>query len=125
MKETHEQFIDRLEEIRKRNMVSYRGYIIEPSTSYFGGFDYYPESEGRNDDAELVGDPPEYSYCGNVRHAQTLEDAKDDIWERVMMATPQHKVVLNGRDYFFSWIDEAMKFAIQWNAEEFVPGVNA
>src|SRR5690606_19020568 len=101
--------------------VLYRGYIIEPSTSYFGGYEYYPANEGRNDDAEVVGDPPEYRYCGNVRHASTLEEAKDEIWEKVMTSIPQHKVVMNNRPYYFDWVEDAIKFAIKWNAEEFIP----
>ena len=105
--------------------ITYRGYTIEPSTSYFGGYEYYPTEEGRNDDAEIVGDPPEYSYCGNVKHADTIDEAKDAIWEKVMTSMPQHKVVMNKRDYYFEWIEDAMKFAIRWNAEEFIPAVNA
>ena len=104
--------------------ITYRGYTIEPSTSYFGGYEYYPTEEGRNDDAEIVGDPPEYSYCGNVKHADTIDEAKDAIWEKVMTSMPQHKVVMNKRDYYFDWIEDAMKFAIRWNAEEFIPACN-
>lgn len=117
----HAEWLAELEVIRKRNEIRYRGWIIEPSTSYLGGFDYYPEDEGRNDDCDCVGDPAEYMYCGNVRHACTIEGAKDDIWERAMMKQPQHIVVLHNKKYPFDWIEDAIKFAVLWNAEGFYP----
>lgn len=37
------------------------------------------------------------------------------------MQTNKHRVVLNGRDYYFDWIQDAIKFAVLWNAEGFYP----
>ena len=101
----------------------YRGYTIEPTSNGcpYGGYDYYPTEEGRNEDYDWTGDG--WQNCGNVGFASSIEDAKDAIWEKVMTSLPQHKVVLNKKDYYFDWIEDAIKFAVMWNAEEFVPGV--
>lgn len=37
------------------------------------------------------------------------------------MKKDQHKVVLHGRSYYFDWIEDAIKFAVLWNAEGFYP----
>lgn len=102
--------------------LTYKGYTIERTSSYFPGYDYFPTNEGRQDDADLDGE--DYIYCGNVRHADSIDDAKDAIWEKVMVAIPQHKVVMNKQDYYFDWVEDAIKFAVKWNAEEFIPAVN-
>lgn len=123
IKESHEEFIARLEAIRAKNAIMYRGYVIEPTSNGcpFGGYDFYPAAEGKNDDADFDGE--DFKYCGNVGFASSIEDAKDQIFEKIMMAMPQHKVVLNGRDYYFDWIEEAVKFFNLWNAEDFIPAI--
>jgi hypothetical protein len=60
--------------------INYRTYRIEPTTLPYGkGFDFFPADQGRDDDYDCVGDPAEYKYCGNVRHASTIEEAKNEI----------------------------------------------
>jgi hypothetical protein len=91
--------------------ISYKGWIIEPADSWPASlgfkYQYYRQADER------------------MYHAYTLEEAKDDICERIMTSLPEHKVVVNGREYFFAWIEDAIKFAVKWNAEEFIPGVTA
>jgi hypothetical protein len=56
----------------------YRGYTIEPTERpYDKGFDFFPSDPGRDDDYDLVGE--DYKYCGNVRFASTIEEAKNEI----------------------------------------------
>lgn len=104
--------------------IMYRGYIIEPTSNGcpYGGYDFYPASEGRNDDADYDGES--YHYTGNVGFASSIDDAKDQIFEKIMTSTQDHKVVMNGRPYYFPWIDDAIKFAVKWNAEEFIPAIS-
>jgi len=92
--------------------IQYRGYTIEKS---FRGYDFYPTEQGRDDDYDLDGE--DYKYCGNVRHASTIEEAKDAIDEKIIEAKPYHIVKLNGRDYPFPWLEDARKFASLWNAD--------
>ena len=121
--ETHAQFCERLEAIRKQNQIQYRGYVIEPSTGYMGGYEYWPTAEGYNPDYDWDGDG--WRNCGNVQWASDLDEAKDEIFEKIMCAQPQHLVVMNRRPYYFDWISDAIKFAILWNAEEFHPALTA
>lgn len=116
-KESHQEFTERLKAIRRKSQIHYRGYIIEPTSNGcpYGGYDYYPASEGRNDDADCAGDPAEYHYTGNVGFASSIDNAKDAIMERIMEQLPSHKVELNGRIYDFPWIEDAIKFAVLWN----------
>lgn len=100
------------------NTIHYRGHTIEPSHSGHG-YDFFPTQEGRDEDYDWTGDG--WRNCGNVGHAMSIEGAKDEIIDKIMMATPQHKVVMNNRPYFFDYIEEAIKFAVLWNAEGFYP----
>lgn len=122
--QSHQEFINELEATRKRNSIQYRGWTIEPSTAYpYGGWEFYPTDEGRNEDAEWDGDS--WRDCGNVKFASSLDDAKDQIWEKVMEKIPPHEVILHGRSYYFNWVEDAISFAVQWNAEGFNPAVTA
>lgn len=47
---SHQQFLDRLEAIRKSQEVLYRGYTIDKAEY---GYEYYPTDEGRDDDADF------------------------------------------------------------------------
>lgn len=92
--------------------IFYRGYTIEPCEHlYKPAFMYYPTEQGI--DAEY-----DDGWKSNVRIAGTLEEAKDAIHEKVMTSLPNHKVIVNGREYDFSWIEDAIKFAIRFNAEQ-------
>jgi hypothetical protein len=100
----------------ENNSIPYRGYTIEPSVSgYWGGFDFYPTAEGRDEDYDWDGDS--WRNCGNVQHAATLDEAKDAIWEKVMESTPWHVVKMNGREYPFPWIEDAIRFAVMFDGE--------
>lgn len=101
------------------SQVFYKGYIIEPTSNGcpYGGYDYYPAAEGRNDDADCSGDPAEYHYYGNVGFESSIENAKDAIDEKIMESIPWHVVTLHGRQYPFPWIEDAIRFANLWGAE--------
>lgn len=110
----------------------YRGYTIEPSHSPFGGFDFFPTEQGRDDDYDYDGE--RYRYCGNVKHASTIEEAKDSIDEEIMMSIPPYKVwtfgkyPIGGRPQLnitkFIWISDAVKFAAKFNGEIMIPILN-
>lgn len=108
----------------------YKSYTIEPSTSPFGGFDFFPTEQGRDDDYDLDGE--DLKYCGNVKHASSIDEAKDMIDELIMMAIPPYKVEtiihLGGfrlRNITkFDWISDAVKFAARFNGEVLTPIVN-
>jgi hypothetical protein len=100
--------------------IQYKGYTIESSLSPFGGFEYFPTKQGRDDDYDVVdGD---YKYCGNVRHADTLEEAKDEISEKIMTSLPAHKVATqNGKNITkFWWLSEAVDFAVKFKGDLFI-----
>lgn len=107
------------------SQIFYKGYTIEPTSNGcpYGGYDYYPTAEGRQDDADLVGE--DYKYCGNVGFESSIDNAKDAIMEKIMTELPNHQVIINNRPaYEFAWISEAMRFATYWNAEGFIPAVS-
>lgn len=85
--------------------IQYKQHTIQPSWSPFGGFDYFPTEEGMDED--------------NVKRADTIEDAKDEISEKIMTSLPTWKVEtfnpLNGNSNYtkFDWIVDAVKFASQ------------
>lgn len=97
--------------------IQYKGYTIESSHSPFGGFDYFPTEHGRNDDYDLDGD--DLKYCGNVRQASTLEEAKDWISEKIMTSAPAHRVITqNGKNITkFWWLSAAVDFAVKFKGE--------
>jgi hypothetical protein len=101
--------------------IQYRGYTIEETHSnpYSNTADYlfYPTAQGRNDDYDFVnGDS---HYCGNVQAACSLEDAKDRIWEIVMLeAYPtswevKHSDILP--EASMPWLEDALRFSAMWN----------
>jgi hypothetical protein len=86
--------------------IIYKGYFIEPETEpwaikYGRPFKYY--LAGENSEGE------------DVKWASSIDDAKDQISEKIMAKIPDHIVELNGRHYSFPWIEEAVKFASLWN----------
>ena len=94
--------------------IHYRGWIIEVDFIYTnadgtpsGKYDVLYFREGDEQARPL-------SYV-------TLDDVKDAIYESIIMDRPQHLVVMNRREYYFDWIEDAIKFAVLWNAEEFHP----
>jgi hypothetical protein len=87
--------------------ISYKSYTIQPSLSPFGGFDFFPTEEGMDQD--------------NVKRADTIEEAKDLINEKIMTELPDHKVRMNGREYSFPWIVDALRFAEFWKGEVLTP----
>lgn len=106
--------------------VQYKGYSIVPDFDRIPynkepQYMYYPTSEGVNHDADLDGE--DYRYTGNCKWADSLEEAKDAITEKIMTEHPAYlvetKVKLGGFELKnitkFWWIDEAMRFAYLWN----------
>ena len=106
--------------------INYRGFQIEEDFrnpySNDPEYMYYPAEQGAQHDYDLVGE--DYVYCGNCKWAGSIEEAKDQIFEKIMMAIPDHQVKMNGRFYPFTWIEEAIKFAIKYDGELF-PVCNA
>lgn len=65
--------------------IQYRGYTIQMDNRNPYGkaeFMYYPTDEGISHDASC-DDGESFSYCGNCRWAESLEDAIDDIFDIV------------------------------------------
>lgn len=85
--------------------IQYKGYTIQPSWSPFGGYDYFPTAEGMDED--------------NVKRADTIEEAKDEISEKIMTSLPSWQVTTphqRGENITkFDWIVDAVKFAIKVN----------
>lgn len=87
--------------------IEYKGYTIQSALSPFGGFDYFPTAQGMDED--------------NVKRADTIEDAKDEISEKIMTELPAWKVEtfnpLNGGSIIteFWHIVDAVVFASKRN----------
>lgn len=118
---SHQQFLDRLEAIRKSQEVLYRGYTIDKAEY---GYEYYPTDEGRDDDADFDGES--YRYCGNVRFASSINAAKREIDD--LIYEKMHVVVLNEgkgiheQRYEFKDFTTAFNFALQWSGNFYPNG---
>lgn len=107
--------------------MTYRGYTIESCVRGYdaniGNFMFYPTEQGVDHDADYDGES--YKYCGNCRWADSIEEAKDEIFEKVMTEKPVYLVKTKGPYWFlgiqqinltkFWWIEEAVKFALKEN----------
>jgi hypothetical protein len=90
--------------------IQYKGYTIEQETEpwavkYNRNFKFYPTDEGVD---------------GNFQHAETLEEAKDEISERVFLETyPERWAVEHSKSLApvqWDFLSDAMKFTVQWDA---------
>lgn len=117
IRELHQDFMEALEALRASERIEYRGFTIEPSTGYMGGYSYYPTAEGRNEDAEWDGDS--WRNCGNVQWAASLDDAKDAIMEKYIESYPHHIVRTNFgmMEYSFPWLVDAIAFQKMWGGD--------
>jgi hypothetical protein len=109
--------------------ILYKGYTIEED--YFinpyskdPSYMFYPTEQGAQHDAD--GDSEGFRYCGNCKWTDSIEDAKDQISEIVMMAAPLHKVLVDHgqRAYTitkFEWFEDAVKFAVRWKGQLMQP----
>jgi hypothetical protein len=104
--------------------VEYKGYTIVlqyEMLSMKPVFMYYPTAEGEQHDANLDGE--DYRYTGNCKWADSLEEAKDAISEKIMTSQPAYlvetTVKLGGFELKnitkFWWINDAIRFAALWN----------
>jgi hypothetical protein len=105
--------------------VQYKGYSIQPDfRNHYNRepeYMYYPTAEGINHDADCDDDG--YHYCGNCKWADSLEEAKDAISEKIMTSQPAYlvetTVKLGGFELKnitkFWWINDAIRFAALWN----------
>lgn len=91
--------------------IQYKGYTIEQETEpwavkYNRNFKFYPTDEGVD---------------GNFQHAETLDEAKDEISERVFLSEyPNQWAVEHSRSLApasFDFLSDAMGFAVRWDAE--------
>lgn len=70
----------------------YKGYTIEPTEHlYKNVFMFYPTAQGI--DCEFDGE----RWRSNVQHANTLQEAKDEIDEIMLMAEIDHELYLQER----------------------------
>lgn len=98
--------------------ITYKGWTIqEDPENWTDRFIFFPTAEGIQHDAEC--DENGWHYCGNCKWADSIEDAKDEISEKIMTSLPTWKVEtfnpLNGNSNYtkFDWIVDAVKFASQ------------
>jgi hypothetical protein len=91
--------------------MQYRGYtIIETERLWKTSFMYYKTEQGI--DCEFDGERTR----SNISFADTLEDAKDEIMEKIAMSMPDHEVqVQSGKVEKFSYFSQAVRAAIQSN----------
>jgi hypothetical protein len=101
--------------------VQYKGYSIVMDCVTMSRFMYYPTNEGPQHYCDWDGSC--YKYCGNCGWAQTIEEAKDAISEKIMTKQPAYlvetTVKLGGFELKnitkFWWINDAIRFAALWN----------
>lgn len=63
-------------------MTTYKSYTIDTDTNYpysLGQYIFYPTEQGIDHDADYDGDG--YTYCGNCKWADSIEEAKELIDE--------------------------------------------
>lgn len=83
--------------------ILYKGYLIEEdndpwANKYSGPIRYWMQDGGI------------------VHSADSVEEAKDLIMQKMFVFQPKHEVLLhNGKVYPFDWIEDAIKFASKWN----------
>jgi hypothetical protein len=91
--------------------IQYKGFTIEQepnlwAVKYHQEFKYYPTESGIDN--------------GNVRYASTIEEAKDEISERVFLSTyPERWAVEHSKSLApasFDFLADAMRFSTQWDA---------
>ncbi len=116
----------------KTDTITYRGYTIEPSTSRLPGYEYFPSDDGRNLDIDCTVDG--FKFCGNIRYATTIDDAKDMIDETIMRQYPDWKVETFGplpiggspqvNITKFLWLSDAVPFAVKHNGQLTINFIN-
>lgn len=113
-RQRYDQWVAQYEAILEKHRIYYRGYTIEPTQNGcpYGGYDYYPTEEGRDEDIDWNGNP-----CGNVGFTSSIAAAKREIDD--LIYEKMHVVVLNEgecdeRRYEFAEFDDAFGFAMQW-----------
>lgn len=76
------------------SQIQYKGFTIQEDFrnpySSKPEFMFYPTAEGVQHDADC--DQDGYRYCGNCKWASSIEEAKDEISEIVMMNRPVYQV---------------------------------
>ncbi len=99
--------------------VEYKGYTIEPDSSYpyaMGRFKFYPTEEGVQDDADFDGES--YKYCGNCKWADSITDAKWEIDDMVPFQVRTLNTVSRRMNITkFTWLSDAVKFAVIFNGD--------
>jgi hypothetical protein len=98
--------------------IQYRGYTIKvDGYGWYPRYKFFPTDEGENDDADYDGES--FHYCGNARWADSLEEAKDEIWETVFQKMypgnweVRHSDVLPEAQY--TWLEDALRFTAMFN----------
>lgn len=112
---------------RTQISIQYKGFTIETDNEFhFNGFLYYLTAQGKDHDCDMDSDG--YHYCGNVKWASTIEEAKDAIMEKIMQEKPaylvktyssEHKLHFNLTKFW--WIEEALSFADKFNGTPLFP----
>lgn len=91
--------------------MNYRNHTIEPDHV---GYRYYNNFEGI--DCDWSGD----GWRSFVKSASSIQDAKEQIDDKIFEATSyeviMHKGTRDERSYPFLWLEDASKFCKLWGA---------
>lgn len=123
VRKTHEEWEKELEANREKQRIYYRGYTIEPTLNGcpYGGYDYYPTEDGRDEDIDWNGNP-----CGNVGFTNSIASAKREIDD--LIYEKMHVVVLNEGEgiyehrHEFENLENAIDFATMWGGNLYPNG---
>jgi hypothetical protein len=88
--------------------MEYEGYTITKGAAF--GYDFYPTAAGTDCEMDSEG-----GYKSNVRTANSLGEAMDEIDEIIMSKQPNHEVKTNEGIKSFAWLSEAVRYAIEKN----------
>jgi hypothetical protein len=112
--------------------ILYKGYSIvedHDQTPYNKEPQYmfFPTDQGEQHDADCR-DGESYSYTGNCKWADSIEEAKDAIMEKLMQEKPAYLVKTYSskfQSHFnltkFWWIEDAIQFAKKFNGVPMFP----
>jgi hypothetical protein len=97
-------------------VIKYKGFtIVEDFSSPSQAVMFFPTEQGIDHDWD--GE----RYVGNCKWASCIEEAKDEIMEKIVCSKPLHKVETKSKVGTgfnitkFEWLEDAVKFATMFN----------
>lgn len=92
--------------------ISYKGYTIEEDYDRMPynkepQYMFYPTAQGVDHDMDMDSDG--YRYCGNCKWADSIEEAKDLIMEKIIAESDWKVKSKGGIVESFSWLTDAVK----------------